>query len=209
MHHRLTAGPIWGNKDMTILQTLTRLYARIFSSIEQALDGWFLGLAARLVFLAVLYLYFLNSALTKVGDGLLGLIHLSAGAYYQIVPQAVDAAGGDVDAISFLPWGLIVHLGTYAEFVLPALIVAGLFTRAAALGMIGFIAVQTLVDITLHMVDATTIGALFDRFPDSVIADQRLLWIFPLAYLAIKGAGLVSLDALLWYRWRPAAALAA
>ncbi|MGR6429288.1 DoxX family protein [Rhizobium sp. PAMB 3174] len=194
---------------MTILQTLTRLYADIFSSIERALDGWFLGLAARLVFLAVLYLYFLNSALTKVGDGLLGLVRLSAGAYYQIVPQAVDAAGGDVDAIGFLPWGLIVHLGTYAEFVLPALIVAGLFTRAAALGMIGFIAVQTLVDITLHMVDAETIGALFDRFPDSVIADQRLLWVFPLAYLAIKGAGLVSLDALLWHRCRPVAAIAA
>ena len=41
----------------------------------------------------------------------------------------------------------------------------------------------------LEYVDAGTIGALFDRFPDSVILDQRLLWIFPLAYLVVKGAG--------------------
>ena len=96
-----------------------------------------------------------------------------------------------------LSWGLIVLLGTYSEFLLPLLIVLGLFTRLSALGMIGFIAVQTLVDITVHKVDAATIGALFDRFPDSVILDQRLLWIFPLVYLVLNGGGRISLDGLL------------
>jgi putative oxidoreductase len=67
--------------------------------------------------------------------------------------------------------------------------------------MIGFIIVQTLTDILVHKVDATTIGVLFDRFPDSVILDQRLLWIFPLTYLAVKGAGLLSLDKLLCTAW--------
>jgi putative oxidoreductase len=88
----------------------------------------------------------------------------------------------------------MVFLGSYGEILFPLLLVAGLFTRAAALAMIGFIIVQSLTDILVHNVDATTIGSLFDRFPDSVILDQRLLWIFPLVYLAVKGAGWLSLD---------------
>ena len=47
---------------------------------------------------------------------------------------------------------------------------------------------------------AQTIGALFDRVQDGVIADQRLLWIFPLIYLIIKGAGAISVDGLLGRR---------
>ena len=34
---------------------------------------------------------------------------------------------------------IVVLVGTWAEFILPALIVLGLVTRFAALGMIGFI----------------------------------------------------------------------
>jgi putative oxidoreductase len=37
---------------------------------------------------------------------------------------------------------------------------------------------------------------MFDRVHNSVIWDQRLLWVFPLIYLAIKGGGPVSIDAL-------------
>lgn len=179
---------------MNTLMKIERMARNLFAHIERATDGWLLGLFARLTFLAVLYLYYLNSALTKVGDGVFGFFSIQAGAYYQIAMPAVEAAGGDPSAVPFLPWGLIVVLGTYAEFVLPLLIVLGLFTRVAAFGMIGFICVQSLVDITVHQVDATTIGALFDRFPDSVILDQRLLWIFLLTYLALKGAGVFSLD---------------
>ena len=99
--------------------------------------------------------------------------------------------------MAFFPWGLIVTMGTYAEFILPLLVVIGLFSRLAALGMIGFIAVQTFVDITVHQIGAESIGALFDRLPDSVIADQRLLWIVPLAVIILKGPGLLSVDSLL------------
>lgn len=183
---------------MTVLVNSIRgLHDYIFELLERATEGWFLGLAARFVFAAVLWGYFLNSARTKVGEGFLGFFSVSPSAYYQIALPAVEAAGGDVDAIGILPWGLIVTLGTYAEFILPILIVFGLFSRIAAIGMIGFVAVQTLVDITVHKVGPETIGALFDRFPDSTIADQRLLWMLPLVYLAIKGPGLLSLDALL------------
>jgi putative oxidoreductase len=73
----------------------------------------------------------------------------------------------------------------------------------AALGMIGFIAVQSFVDIAFHHADEKTIGALFDRFPDSVILDQRALWMVLLVTLAVRGAGMVSLDHLLGGRGRP------
>jgi putative oxidoreductase len=178
-------------------QSLKGLYDRAVIAVEQRLDTWFLGFAARLVFAAVLLPHYLNSALTKFD----GIFSISDSAYYQIALPAVDAAGGDVSAVSFLPWGLMVMFGSYGEAILPLLVVAGLFTRIAALGMIGFILVQSLTDILVHKVDAATIGALFDRFPDSIILDQRLLWIFPLLYLAIKGAGLLSLDKILSVFW--------
>jgi len=176
---------------------LTKLHHRVFGFLERLGDAWLLGLIARFAFAAVLWFYFLNSARTKVGDGFFGFFSISPGAYYQIALPAVDAAGGDVDAVAFFPWGLIVTMGTYAEFILPLLIVIGLFSRLAALGMIGFIAVQTFVDITVHQIGAESIGALFDRFPDSIIADQRLLWIVPLTVIILKGPGLLSADALL------------
>ncbi len=187
---------------MTAIATgLKRLHDAVFSTIERVLDGWFLGLAARFVFAAVLWMYFLNSARTKVGEGVLGFFSIRDAAYYQIALPAVDAAGGDVSQVAFLPWGLMVLMGTYGEFVLPLLVVVGLFARIAAVGMIAFIAVQTLVDVTVHQVGPETIGALFDRFPDSVILDQRLLWVLPLVYVAVKGAGAVSLDRLAAGAW--------
>ncbi|SEB46462.1 putative oxidoreductase [Nitratireductor aquibiodomus] len=182
---------------MAVFQTIEALHARVFSTVERMLDGWFLGFAARFSFFAVLYFYFLNSARTKVGDGFFGFFHVADGAYYQIALPAVEAAGGNVSAVSFIPWGFVVWMGTYSEFVLPLLIVIGLFTRIAALGMIGFVLVQSYVDIAVHNVGSETAGAWFDRFSDGLIWDQRTLWVFLLLYLVVKGAGLISLDALL------------
>jgi putative oxidoreductase len=179
------------------LRALTDLYDRSVHAVTSRLDSWFLGLAARLVFAAVLLPYYLNSAMTKFD----GLFSISDSAYYQIALPAVDAAGGDVSAVAVFPWGLMVVFGTYGEAILPVLVVLGLFTRIAAFGMIGFILVQSLTDILVHKVEASTVGALFDRFPDSVILDQRLLWIFPLLYLAVKGAGFLSLDKILCTLW--------
>ena len=161
--------------------------------MERALAPWLPGLLARFVFAATLWLYFLNSALTKVEPGIAGFFMIRDSAYYQIALPAVEAAGGDISALPAF-WHLVVALGTYAEFLLPAMIVFGIMTRLSALGMTVFIAVQTLVDITVHQVGAETIGALFDRFPDSAILDQRLLWLFPLIYLIIYGPGMISVD---------------
>jgi putative oxidoreductase len=172
------------------------LHDRAFAALEAATEGWLPGLLARFAFAAVLLVYYLNSFTTKIGAGPLGLL-VADNAYYQIAPAAVEAAGFDVAAVPFLPWGLMVWAGTYAELVLPLLVVAGLFTRLAALGMIGFIAVQSMVDVFAHAIGPEATGAWFDRAPDSLILDQRLMWVTILAFLVLKGAGAFSLDRLL------------
>lgn len=180
-----------------MIARLTQLHGSIFGAVEGGLDGWFLGFLARFVFAAVLLVYYLNSAATKVGEGIAGFFSIGDNAYFQILPSVVEAYGYDASQVPFFPWDIIVIAGTYSEFALPILIVLGLFTRLSALGMIGFILVQSFVDIAYHGVDAKTIGSWFDRFSDAAILDQRTLWIFLLVYLVVKGAGALSLDRLL------------
>ena len=62
------------------------------------------------------------------------------------------------------------------------------------MAMIGFILVQSLTDIFGHNVDAASIGDWFDRASDALILDQRLFWVFVLLFLAVQGAGRLSLD---------------
>jgi putative oxidoreductase len=179
---------------------LVNVYNGMFSALQRWTEDWLPGLAARFVFASVLLFYFLNSVATKVGSGL-GAFVPTTNAYAQILPKVMEQVGYDASKVAVFPYGIIVYAGTYAEFALPLLIVAGLFTRAASLGMLCFIAVMSYVDIFQHGVDAKTIGALFDRVPDQAIADQRLLWAFPLLYLVVRGAGAISLDALLARYW--------
>ena len=108
-----------------------------------------LPILARFAFAASLALYYWASALTKVGDGLFGLFQPSLGAYAQIFPRAMEAAGYDASQLGLFHWAVVVA-GTLAEFLLPALIVVGLLTRLAALGMIGFVVLQSLTDIVGH-----------------------------------------------------------
>ena len=183
-----------------LINLIRNLHDGVFNIITRITEGWFLGLFARFTFVAVLYGYYFNSALTKVNveeGGVLGFFQITDGAYFQMAMPAVEAAGFDPSAVAFLPHGLIVTLGTYAEFILPLLIVIGLFSRVAAAGMIGFIIVQSLTDVFVHNIGAESTGALFDRFPDSLIMDQRMLWIFVLVVIVLKGAGKVSVDHLL------------
>jgi putative oxidoreductase len=150
---------------------------------------WLLPTFARLVFAAVLFGYFWASAMTKLD----GIFTPSMGAYAQIFPRVFEAVGYDVSQMGF--WHrLVVLAGTYAEFALPVLIVIGLFTRLAAVGMMGFVAVQSLTDIYGHGAAA---GAWFDRASDALILDQRALWLLLLAVLLFKGAGPLSADRVL------------
>ncbi len=183
------------------MKHLITLHDAFFGTLSRALAPWFLPTLARFTFAATLLIYFWNSARLKLGEGLGGLFRPSGGAYAQIFPRAFENAGYDESALSFWHWAVTL-LGTWAEFILPALLVLGLLTRLAALGMIGFVIVQTLTDLYGHgVIDAPeTLGAWFDRLPDAAILDQRLLWITILAIPLLQGAGPLSLDRLLKYR---------
>lgn len=174
-----------------------RLYASLSGAIERLVPDWMPGLLARLVFASVLLVYFLNSAATKLGTGFPGVFIPQSGAYAQILPSIAEAAEYDVSKIAVFPWKLIVFAGTYAEVLLPLLVVMGLFTRLSALAMTGFVFVMTFVDIAYHGLDAKAIGAPFDRVQDAIVADQRLLWLLPLLYLVLRGPGALSLDGLI------------
>lgn len=183
---------------------LYHFYLRLTDQLNRA--DWLISTLSRLVFAATLLAYFWSSALTKIGDGLFGIFTPSLGAYAQIFPKVFEAAGYDVDQMGLFHWAVIVA-GTIAEFVLPALIVVGLFTRLSALAMVGFVTVQSLTDLYGHggIAHAETLGAWFDRFPDSLILDQRSFWFVVLIVLILKGAGPLSLDWLLGARNAPLA----
>ncbi len=170
------------------MTALFALYARLARLCDSQAE-WLLPTVARLVFAGVLLGYFWASALTKFD----GPFTPSIGAYGQIFPRAFDAVGFDPAGLTL--WHRLVALaGGYAECVLPALIVLGLVTRLAALGMAGFILVQSLTDVFGHGVAA---GAWFDRASDGLILDQRALWLLLLAVLFSRGAGPFSADRLL------------
>lgn len=179
------------------MDRLVSLHNAVFSRIEQIGEG-LLPLLARLVFAGVLLMYFWVSGLTKLGDGILGFLFPSTGAYAQIFPKQMEAVVYDTSQLSVFHW-LVVTAGTWAEFILPLLIVVGLFTRLAALGMIGFVVVQSLTDLYGHgaIEHAGTLGAWFDKAPDALILDQRAFWMLLLVTLVIRGAGALSVDRVL------------
>lgn len=172
------------------MRALIGLHNGIFSAISTITGPWLLPTFMRFTFAATLLQYFWHSAQIKL-DG--SIFALSFGAYAQVLPVKYEALGYDPSLLSIFDKA-VVYAGTYAEFILPALIVVGIFTRLASIGMIGFIAVLTYVDIFGHMADPVTIGTWFDRIKDSQIMDQRLFWLAILITIIVKGAGPVSVD---------------
>ena len=185
-----------------LIGLLVRLHNGVFSVVDRVFAGWFNGFAARFAFASLLLLYYLNSGLTKLGDGIFGFLNPTLGAYASILPSLMEEYGFESSAIPFFPWHIIVYLGTWSEFLLPILIVVGLFSRIAAAGMIVFIIVQSYVDVAFHGLDAKFVGSMFDRLPDAIIFDQRMLWVFVLLMIVVNGPGKLSLDHLLARRYR-------
>jgi len=181
------------------MNPLVALHNSLFDRLDRLTGPWLLPTLARVIFLGVLFVYYWKSGLTKLGDGLTGIFLPSDGAYVQIFPKAMEAAGYDSSSLGVFHWAVALA-GTWAEFILPVAIVIGLFTRLAALGMIGFVVVQSVTDIVGHGLGAKDIGAWFDNNPSSVIMDVRSLWVFVLLVLVMRGAGPLSLDRLLGSR---------
>lgn len=167
-----------------------------FHALSRSGD-WVLPTLARGVFAAVLAGYFWASAATKFEGS---PFQLSTGAFAQIFPKSLEAVGYDASALA-LPLHLVVLAGAWAEVILPLLLLIGLLTRLAALGMIGFVLVQSLTDVFGHMADRATIGAWFDRSSEALILDQRALWMLLFAILVLKGAGPLSVDRMLHRFW--------
>jgi putative oxidoreductase len=177
------------------MNALISLHNSAFSKVEK-LD-WLVPSLARFLFAAVLFMYFWKSAVTKLGSGFFGFLN-PEGAYFQIFPKAAEAVGYDTSQFGVYHW-LVAVAGTWAEFILPVLIVLGLLTRLTSLAMLGFIAVQTVTDLYGYDVinEPKTLGAWFDNDATSLMMDQRSLWVFLLIILVVKGAGPLSLDRLL------------
>lgn len=179
------------------INRLKSLYEIPFTQLEKASGDWLIPSLARFTFAASLLVYFWNSAKTKLA----GPFEPTLNAYAQIFPRQMEAVGYDASQLGAFHW-VVVMAGSYAEFILPALLVLGFLTRLSALGMIGFVAVQTLTDLFGHgaLAEPTTLGAWFDGMPASLIMDQRLFWIVILIIPLVRGAGPVSVDRLIGLR---------
>lgn len=115
------------------MNALLRLSDRLGTGIDKTLARPLLTTLARVTFAATLLIYYWTSGLTKLGGGLSGLVSPSLGAYAQIFPRAMEQAGFDAGQLATWQHAVVVA-GTWAEFLLPALVLIGLATRPAALG---------------------------------------------------------------------------
>ncbi len=89
----------------------------------------------------------------------------------------------DIHIVPVLPPNIAAILGTGTELILSILLVAGLFTRFAAAGLL-----FTTVLIQFFVVDS---------FGDDLSNPDHYFWMLLLAVPLIKGPGLLSLDALI------------
>ena len=164
-------------------------YRRLTDQLDPIGDA-LMPTLSRLTFAGVLLLYFWNSGLTKLGDGFFGFLTPSSEAYAQIFPKVFEATGYDTSQLSVFHWAVVTG-GTISKFVLPLLIVVGLLTRLSAIAMIGFILIQSLIDLFGHGAD---LGGWFKRASGELITDQRAFWILALLILVFKGAGPLARD---------------
>ncbi|HTN50415.1 MAG TPA: DoxX family protein [Burkholderiaceae bacterium] len=140
------------------------LYNRAAEHLEAWIGADLIALAARFGIGAVFWL----SGRTKV-EGWLS------------VSENAVALFADEYRLPLLSPDLAAHLAAYAEHLFPILLVLGLFTRGAALALLGMTAV---IEIFVYPLAWPT----------------HLVWAACLLYLAGRGAGRFSLDRVLGLR---------
>jgi putative oxidoreductase len=180
-----------------ILSGVVRFHAAFFGRIEAMLASWLPALFARLAFGVVLAGYYWQSALGRFAEGLAAPLRLNEAAYAEVLPLVAQAHAAVGDPVPTLPWALVVALVSWAEIILPGLILVGLATRVAALAMVLVVLAGGVTQRLQAGVSPLpgALGGLFDADPSGFL-DQRLLWLVPLMALMIRGAGQVSLDRL-------------
>jgi putative oxidoreductase len=143
---------------------LRAAWNRIADTLTALIGHGLLALCARLALGAIFFL----SGRTKVE----GFLTVSEGAYTLFREEY---------RVPILAPELAAHLATYAEHLLPVLLVLGLFTRLSALGLLGMTAV---IQVFVYP----------EAWP------THLSWAVLALYLAGRGAGPVSADRLLGLR---------
>jgi len=107
-----------------------------------------------------------------------GQTKVEEGTWFQLTDSTYELFRTEYAGVP-LPPELAAVMANAAEHVLPVLLVAGLFTRGAALGLL-----------------AMTLTIQFFVYPDAWWSEHSL-WAALALVLAMRGAGLFSLDALL------------
>lgn len=140
---------------------MTSLYFRLTTLAARLLPESLLLLVARLGIASVFFL----SGRTKVE----GLLTITDSTYYLFETDY---------ALPLVPPQIAAHAATYAEHLFPILLVLGLGSRFAALGLLGM----------------TTVIEVF-VYPDAW--STHLSWAGLLLPIIAKGAGAISLDAVI------------
>ena len=149
------------------MRSFAALYARAGSLAARILPPSLLLLVARLGIAAIFFL----SGRTKVE----GWLTITDSTYELFRTEY---------ALPFAPPVLAAHLGAYSEHFFPILLVLGLFTRPAALALLGM---TTVIEVFVYP----------DAWP------THLIWAGLLLPLIAAGPGAWSLDRLLGLEVRP------
>ncbi|BEV16555.1 DoxX family protein [Herbaspirillum sp. DW155] len=139
-------------------QTRTSLWSRAADLATRLISGNLLALVARVAIASIFFL----SGRTKVT----GLLDIKDSTYVLFQEEY---------RLPLIPPELAAHLATYAEHFFPLLLILGLFTRGAALALLGMTAV---IEIFVYP----------DAWP------THLSWAGLLLLLVARGGGAWSLD---------------
>lgn len=147
------------------LATPLRLYDAAAARLSGAIPE---GLALLLTRVALGGVFW-RSGQTKVEDG----------TFFKVTDATVELFRTEYAGVPLLPPELAAPMANAAEHILPALLLAGLFSRFAALGLIGMtLVIQVFV------------------YPDAWWPEHSL-WMAMALMLVVRGGGRFSLDALL------------
>jgi putative oxidoreductase len=148
------------------MKAILRRYDQIVGMLSSQRAEAVMLLVVRIVLAGI----FWRSGRTKVEDG--SLLSVSENTLYQF-------ADDPFNKLPLLPSEFAAYLTTYAEHVLPILLVLGLFTRLSALATLGM-----------------TLVIQFFIFPDAWWPVHSL-WVALALVLIIRGGGGLSADTLL------------